>query len=112
MAVLRRTDRFANGSHILIHGLLAVSGLMLATHVLATQDPEAVYRRSCIICHSSGHLSIPQKGDTSAWRPLFEKGEDELLKNVVQGYGLMPAGGLCLDCSEEDYRTIIRWMSQ
>ncbi|MBP2872766.1 cytochrome [Pseudomonas sp. SWRI144] len=49
----------------------------------ATQDPEAVYNRVCVVT---------------------------LVQHVTQGFKAMPPRGLCMDCSTEDYQAIIELM--
>jgi cytochrome c5 len=92
--------------------LFAVSVLMLSFNTPAAQDPEAVYARSCAACHN-GQLPIaPQKGDQAAWAPRVAKGMDTLVQSVTNGLGAMPPGGLCSDCTAEDYRAVITLMTE
>jgi cytochrome c5 len=54
----------------------------------------------------------PKKGDQAAWKPRLEQGTDVLVKHVTEGFNAMPARGLCMDCSAEDYKAVIDWMSK
>ncbi|AMK28718.1 Cytochrome c5 [Pseudomonas putida] len=36
---------------------------------------------------------------------------EQLVAHVTQGFKAMPPRGLCMDCSAEDYRLVILWMS-
>ncbi|UZE29256.1 c-type cytochrome [Pseudomonas asplenii] len=92
--------------------LLAASVLIPLHGAQATQDPEAVYNRVCSACHAGQLLMAPQKGDKAAWKPRMAQGMDVLVQHVTQGFKAMPPRGLCMDCSAEDYRSIIRWMSE
>ncbi|SDS37294.1 Cytochrome C oxidase, cbb3-type, subunit III [Pseudomonas asplenii] len=92
--------------------LLAASVLIPLHGAQATQDPEAVYNRVCIACHAGQLPMAPQKGDKAAWKPRMAQGMDVLVQHVTQGFKAMPPRGLCMDCSAEDYRSIIRWMSE
>ena len=78
----------------------------------ATQDPEAVYNRVCVACHSGQLPAAPRKGDQEAWAPRLAQGMETLVQHVTQGFKAMPPRGLCMDCSTEDYRAIIHWMSE
>ncbi|ABA74722.1 c-type cytochrome [Pseudomonas fluorescens] len=78
----------------------------------AAQEPEAVFNRSCVMCHSGQLPAAPKKGDPSAWQPRLDKGMDVLVAHATGGYGAMPPRGLCMDCSAEDYRAVIDWMSK
>ena len=54
----------------------------------------------------------PKKGDKAAWEPRLAKGMDTLVQSVTNGLNAMPPKGLCMDCSAEDYKAVIQWMSQ
>ena len=91
--------------------LLFVAATLLAFHTQAAQDPQAVFDRSCGVCHK-GQLPLAlQKGD-AAWEPLLDKGMDTLVTHVTNGFNAMPPRGMCLDCAAEDYKAVIEWMSK
>lgn len=90
--------------------VLALSALLLAG--VAGADVEARYNKSCVFCHGSGAAGAPVKGDQAAWAPRLEKGMDALLQSTRQGVGGMPPGGMCGDCSDDDYRALIEYMSK
>ncbi len=70
------------------------------------------YKRSCLTCHSNPDAMAPLVHDTQAWDKLIkEKGMDGLVKNVVNGYGNMPAGGQCADCSEEEMKKLVEFLA-
>ena len=72
----------------------------------------AIYDRSCRACHALEGLGAPLAGDSAAWTPrLAERGMDGLLASVHSGRGSMPAMGYCADCSDEDFRALIQFMS-
>ncbi|MGV8918998.1 MAG: c-type cytochrome [Pseudomonas sp.] len=92
--------------------LLAVGVFMPCLSAQATQDPEAVYNRACSACHAGQLPTAPQRGDQAAWAPRLSQGMETLVQHVTQGFKAMPPRGLCMDCSTEDYRTTIHWMSE
>ncbi|MGH8436677.1 MAG: c-type cytochrome [Pseudomonas sp.] len=92
--------------------LLAAGTLVLSLHVQAAQDPEAVYGRSCAACHNGQLPMAPKKGDKAAWEPRLAQGMDTLVQHVTDGFNAMPPRGLCTDCSAEDYKAVIEWMSK
>lgn len=92
--------------------LLAASLVAMTASVQAAQDPEAVFNKACMACHMAGVAGAPKKGDTAAWEPRLTKGTDALLASVKNGLNAMPAGGLCADCTDEDYKATIEWMSK
>jgi cytochrome c5 len=81
----------------------------------AAPEPPAVaalYARSCRNCHGLVASGAPLAGQVSAWAPrLAARGADGLLLSVKKGRNAMPPGGLCPDCSDEDYRRIIAFMT-
>ncbi|MCK9801394.1 c-type cytochrome [Pseudomonas sp. MAFF 302030] len=78
----------------------------------AAQEPEAIFNRSCTMCHSGQLPTAPKKGDQAAWNTRLDKGIDTLVKHVTEGFNAMPARGLCMDCTTDDYKAVIVWMSK
>jgi len=37
---------------------------------------------------------------------------DTLVKHVKEGFNAMPPKGMCNDCSDEEYRALIEYMSK
>lgn len=71
----------------------------------------AKYEASCMACHATGAADAPRVGSRASWQPRLDKGMDTLLRSVRGGRVGMPAGGRCGDCSDDDLRQLIRWMS-
>ena len=92
--------------------LLVASLAALTFGAQAAQDPEAVFNRACGACHNGQLPTAPKKGDKAAWEPRLAKGTDTLVQSVTNGFNAMPPKGLCMDCSAEDYKAVIQWMSQ
>jgi len=92
--------------------LLAVSLVAVAASAQAAQDPEAVFNKSCSACHNGQLPMAPKKGDKAAWEPRLAQGTDTLVKHVTEGFNAMPPRGLCMDCTAEDYKATIDWMSK
>lgn len=76
------------------------------------KDLNALYQRSCIACHANPDTQAPLVGDLKAWQPRLDKGMDTLLSNVVEGYAGMPPFGMCMDCSEGEFKQLIDFMAQ
>ncbi|MDU9410634.1 MULTISPECIES: c-type cytochrome [Pseudomonas] len=86
--------------------------LGLAAAANAAQDPEAVFNRSCGMCHNGQLPTAPKKGDAAAWEARKAQGMETLVKHVTEGFNAMPPRGLCMDCSAEDYQAVITWMAK
>ncbi|MFT5888736.1 MAG: cytochrome c5 [Zhongshania sp.] len=76
------------------------------------EDPalKSRYIQSCYGCHSAGAAGAPRSGDIAAWSPRLTKGMDALLTNTVNGINSMPPRGMCMDCSDEDFRALITFL--
>ena len=92
-----------------------ISAFLLSMAVISSAsavDVPTLYKASCAVCHDSGALNAPKKGDKAAWDTIKKKGMPALVNAVKSGMMQMPAGGLCADCKDEDYRKLIDYMSQ
>ena len=69
------------------------------------------YNKSCAMCHASGAAGAPKTHDAAAWEPRLAKGLDALVASVKNGLNAMPPTGLCADCSDEEYKELITFMS-
>jgi cytochrome c5 len=49
-------------------------------------------------------------GDEAAWRARAAGGEDRMLRHTLEGLGAMPPLGYCMDCTEADFRALIRFL--
>ncbi len=88
----------------------------IAYALRAEPEPRAVaalYDRSCKNCHGVAGNGAPLAGQISAWAPrVSARGADGLLDLVKKGRNAMPPRGLCPDCTDDDYRRIIAFMSK
>ncbi|MDP0561821.1 MAG: c-type cytochrome [Candidatus Endonucleobacter sp. (ex Gigantidas childressi)] len=79
----------------------------------SSRSGEKIFNSSCSVCHANGLLGAPKKGDTEAWKARIKKlgGFDKLLSNAINGIGNMPARGACMDCSDEEIKKALEYMS-
>ncbi|MGI2261669.1 c-type cytochrome [Shewanella sp. GXUN23E] len=91
--------------------MTAVAALAMSTNVFA-QDGEAVYNKACQVCHAMGVAGAPKAHDAAAWEPRLAQGLDTLVATVKAGKNAMPPGGMCTDCTDEDYKNAIEFMSK
>lgn len=70
-----------------------------------------LYDQTCRACHASSRTGAPMAGDTAAWAPRMAQGMDVLVDHTINGYNGMPPLGACMDCSEDDYVALIRYMA-
>ncbi|CAJ2375992.1 MAG: c-type cytochrome [Gammaproteobacteria bacterium] len=62
------------------------------------QSGEAVYERTCAVCHASGIAGAPRTGDREAWRARLAQGMAVLLEHAINGFQgetgvMLPRGG-------------------
>jgi len=103
----------ANTSRTLGGSFAAVmlSSMLMSSPAVA--DIATTYDNSCAACHDSGALGALKKGDSAAWAKLKQqKGMPALVSSVKNGMIQMPAGGLCDECNDDDYRKLIDYMSK
>ena len=107
------TTLFSQTYRTLIGGttaLLLSAGIMVNA---SAADIATTYDNSCAACHDSGALNAIKKGDRVKWQQLIkQKGMPALINSVKGGMIQMPAGGLCDNCSDDDYRKLIEYMSE
>ena len=72
---------------------------------------KSLYIQSCYGCHSSGAAGAPRSGDAEQWALRLQKGMDTLLTNTISGINSMPPKGMCMNCSDDDFRALILFLS-
>lgn len=87
------------------------AGLFVSVSTAQAASVQDKYNKSCAACHNTGAANAPKKGDKAAWAPRLKKGEAALLNSVKNGFKAMPAKGLCMDCTDADYKALIKFMS-
>ena len=68
----------------------------------------ALFVANCAQCHLRPGIGVPMAGAPAEWADRITKGEDALLKNVVEGIRGMPPLGYCGACTEEELRALTR----
>lgn len=79
---------------------------------LMPEDDElaTLYRQSCYSCHATGAGGAPRTGSAD-WDARMAKGMEVLMDNTINGFRGMPPLGMCMDCSEEEFESLIRFMA-
>ena len=71
---------------------------------------EAVYNQFCFACHATGASDAPILADAEAWAPRIDKGMDTLMASTLNGIGMMPAKGTCMNCSDDELQAAVDYM--
>jgi len=77
----------------------------------AGRSGEELYNTFCIACHSVGLANAPKLGDAAAWSKVLEIGMDDLIASAKKGKNVMPPMGTCIDCSDDELKIAIQFMS-
>lgn len=87
--------------------------LAYAEHAMPDDEVLAEkYEYSCASCHTLPDTGAPIAGHQSEWQfRIKEKGFDALLETVKAGYKTMPVNGNCEDCTEEDLKELIVFLT-
>jgi cytochrome c5 len=70
------------------------------------------FARSCALCHADGTAGAPRVGHPEEWRERIERGEAVLLARTLEGWNQMPPLGYCMDCTTDDFRALIAFMTE
>ena len=62
-------------------------------------------------CHARADSGAPLSHHAPSWEARLARGLPALVQSVQNGKGGMPAGGLCADCSPQDFDSLTRFMS-
>jgi cytochrome c5 len=78
----------------------------------AARTGETVYNQFCFACHASGVGGAPILGNAEQWAPRLAKGDDAIWASVTKGLNAMPPKGTCMNCSDEELKAAIAYMSK
>lgn len=81
----------------------------------AAPDPgEAIFKKSCSLCHQTGVAGAPVLGDKADWVKRAEQGEEILFKHAIEGFngekGAMPVRGANLSLTDDEVKAAVRYM--
>ena len=97
-------------ANILKFALIIGTSSFTTVAVQAAEQPPQ-YAASCGACHAYAGAGAPKTGDAAQWEPRLAKGMEALVSSVKNGLGVMPAGGMCTTCSDDDYKALITYMA-
>ena len=75
---------------------------------------EALFKKTCAMCHQTGVAGAPKLGDKADWGPRIAQGKDTLYKHATEGFngnkGAMPAKGGNPALKDDEIKTIVDFM--
>lgn len=95
----------------IIQTTVIAAALLAANTAVQAADAEGIYNTKCMACHATGAAGAPKLGDKEAWAPRIATGMDALLASATNGKNAMPPKGTCMDCSEDDLKAVIEYMT-
>lgn len=107
------SDRIKPVGSLCVTGEECAAGGGATAVALGPRSGEKIYGTYCTICHATGLLDAPKKGDKHVWdQRLANAGSfAALLHNALNGIRTMPAKGTCADCSSDELSGAIEYMS-
>ena len=90
--------------------LLAAAVMALSFNGYAAQDAQAVFDRTCGVCHNGQLPMAPKKGDKAAWEPRLAKGWDTLLGHAINGFNGMPPKGGRVDIPDDKIAAAVAYL--
>ena len=82
--------------------------------VAANPVGEGVYKKVCVMCHSSGAGGAPIPGNKEQWAPRIAQGNDMLYKHALEGFtgtnGMMPARGGGATLTDDEVKAAVDYM--
>ncbi len=78
----------------------------------APRAGDTIYSQFCFACHATGVAGAPVLGNAGEWAPRLAKGDDVIWVSVTKGLNAMPAMGTCMNCSDEELKAAVAYMSK
>ncbi|WP_058462396.1 c-type cytochrome [Legionella adelaidensis] len=75
------------------------------------ESGQEIYEKYCGTCHGTGIAGAPKFRVEEDWKSRLAKGQETLLKNAINGINAMPPKGTCAECTEEEIKNAVLYMS-
>jgi len=104
-------ERLNPAGSVCVFGDDCAAGMAVAGSA-GPRDAETIYNTYCMVCHATGVSEAPIFGNAEQWEPRLAKGMDVLYASGINGLAPgMPARGMCFDCSDDDIRAVVDYMT-
>lgn len=101
------SERLAPAGEVVLEKDVASAPAMASSGPRSGED---IYNKSCTACHSTGAGGAPKTGRAADWESRVAQGMDTLYANAINGINGMPAKGLCMDCSDDEMKSVVDYM--
>jgi len=104
--------RLQPAGEVCVMGTECAQNVAVAAAGGAARDAQSIYQSFCFACHGTGANNAPVLGNAEHWGPRVAKGVDALYESAINGFnnGMMPAKGLCMDCSDEELHATVDYI--
>jgi cytochrome c5 len=110
VSYLRRVHRrFSTTPGVFV--IVVATWSCLAAAEPAPERIGALFAANCAQCHLRVETTAPLAGAAPQWAERVKKGEAVLMRNLVEGIGMMPPLGYCSACTEDDLRALTRMLA-
>ncbi len=72
--------------------------------------PGEIYALVCAGCHDTGAESAPGLDESARWKLIDQQPREAIYRRVIEGFGAMPARGLCNLCTDDHLRATVDYM--
>lgn len=104
-------ERIKPVGSICIEGDESCAGVVVAAPSSSARTAADIYNANCTACHSTGAAGAPRIGHADEWEPRIAKGIEVLYQHAVEGFNVvMPARGMCMDCSDEELHATVDYI--
>lgn len=104
-------ERIKPIGHVTVKNVPQSTTSAAPTVAKAARSGQAVFDAVCTACHSTGAAGAPIVGNKEQWAPRIATGLDTLLISATNGKGAMPPKGTCMDCSADELKATIEYMT-
>jgi len=94
---------------------IVLGALVIDSAPLYASDGNAVYEKTCKMCHGQGIAGAPKTGDAAAWQTRVAKGKDVLYTHAINGFrgkAFMPPKGGNKKLSDDEVKSAVDHMLQ
>ena len=91
----------------------ALVALPLTAGSAFASNGEAVYNKTCKMCHARGMAGAPKLGDAAEWKKRAAQGMDTLYTHAIKGFkgkGMMPPKGGNSKLSDDEVKAAVDYM--
>lgn len=103
-------DRLRPSGSVCVIGDACAGASAVASSPTGARDAATIYQTFCVACHATGVSDSPILGNAEHWEARVAKGTDALYASSINGLNVMPPRGTCVDCSDDEMRSVVDYM--